>query len=390
VEETYGHTPSAKALAGDVYGVAYDADRAGRRALRLGCIGAGGVFQSKYLPALLRLRVLWEPVELVAVADPAREQVEKVRRLWPVRWYADHRQMLAREDLDAVLVLSADEGHAEQAAAALATGCPVLVEKPLARSLKDAEELCRLADDRGLPLMAVANKRWSPPYRQAKRLLDRGVVSDPALFAGKFTLGYDYVDLLESGTIHLFDLARYFLGDVGSVLCQGVRRRGDRRRPYPFDHAVVVLSFRSGALGVVHTSSDALSFQPWERVEVFGRKAWFHVEDQRTLTLYAEETGPAKTWEPVVPNTLCFDEEFGGYLGQLEHFLQVVRGEEPPLVTGWDGLRAYELVVACHLSMARGGPVSLPLASEDADRESLAWLHSHGWPGAMPPPGERG
>ena len=67
------------------------------------------------------------------------------------------------------------------------------------------------------------------------------------------------------------------------------------------------------------------------------------VEDQWELRLYDGEEGPAKSWRPAFPNTLLFDEEFGGFTGLVEHFLEVVRGVEKPLVTGRDGFRACEL-----------------------------------------------
>ena len=69
MEDTYGHTPVEKAFGQkDVYGIGFDEERARRRKLSLGIIGAGGVAQSKHWPAILRLRVLWEPVEVAAFA----------------------------------------------------------------------------------------------------------------------------------------------------------------------------------------------------------------------------------------------------------------------------------------------------------------------------------
>jgi predicted dehydrogenase len=78
----------------------------------------------------------------------------------------------------------------------------------------------------------------------------------------------------------------------------------------------------------------------------------------------------------VLANTLLFDEEFGGYLPQLEHFLQVVRGDEQPSVTPMDGYRAVELITATHLAMASGEAVPLPLDANQADAE-MALLRSH-------------
>jgi predicted dehydrogenase len=131
-----------------------------------------------------------------------------------------------------------------------------------------------------------------------------GPVQNPALYVGKFNLGYDYVDLLESGTIHIFDITRYLMGDVRTVRAVGVDKYGRNRRGYPLDNAVCQLEFASGAVGAIYTSASALSLKPWERVEVYGDHAWLTVEDQYKVILYDSEEGPAKSWTPIVPNTV--------------------------------------------------------------------------------------
>jgi len=375
-DDTYGHTPARKAFElMDVYGVSFDAERATRKKVRLLVIGMGGVAQSKYLPAISRLRTIWEPVEIVAFAEPREDQGKKVEQISGARWYRDYRKMLADEDAHGVLVLGPDKMHAEHTISILEAGLHVLVEKPICRSLAEAQKMCRLADEKDLTLMTVATKRYSAPYRRAKGLIANGPVSNPGLFAAKFNLGYDYVDLLESGTIHLFDLTRHFMGDVATVRAIGTNKYHRNRRNYPFDNMVACFEFESGAVGTLYSSSSALSFKPWERVEVYGDRAWLSVEDQYELVLHDCEEGPTKSWRPVIPNTLLFDEEFGGFMGLLENFLQVVRGLEKPLVTGWDGYRALELSVACHLSLSRREQVHIPLDPVPADREIASWLH---------------
>jgi predicted dehydrogenase len=205
-------------------------------------------------------------------------------------------------------------------------------------------------------------------------MLTDGPVLDPSLFVGKFNLGYDYVWLLESGTIHLFDLARFLMGPVVRLQAVGVNKYHRNRLGYPLENVAATLEFASGAVGSLTTSATALSFKPWERVEVYGNKRWLAVEDQLELILYDEEEGPAKHWRPAMPNTLFFDEEFGGYTGMIENFLQAVRGLAAPGATGWDGYHAYELNVATHLSIARRQPVELPLAAPAADAELADWL----------------
>ena len=154
-----------------------------------------------------------------------------------------------------------------------------------------------------IPVMTVANKRYSPPYRRAKQFVDQGPVNNPAMYAAKFNLGYDYVvHMLEAGTIHLFDLTRYFMGEVATLNAIGVNKYMRNKGQYPFD------------------------------------------------------------------------EEFVGFMGLVENFLQLIRHEEDPLVTGWDGYRAYELNLATLLSLRRQAPVSLPLDAAEADAERAEFV----------------
>jgi predicted dehydrogenase len=370
---TYGHTPVDRMFAaGDVYGIGFQPERAGRLPLRLGLIGVGGVAQSKWLPAVRRLQTLWDSVELVGIADPAEAQGRKVERLYGCRWYPDHGRLLADATPQAVLIASPDGFHGRHARDAIGHGVAALVEKPFCTSMVEAQQICRLAQENGTVLMAVANLRFAPPFRRAHRLVqDLEGFRSAGLMLGKMHLGYDYVDLLEDATVHLFDLARFFMGDVTTVEAHGLGRV-EGRHPYPFRQAAITLEFVSGSIAQLSTSSSALSLKPWLRVEVHGEGSWLAVDDVFELTLHDSETGPTKSWRPVLANTLLFDEEFGGYLPQLEHFLQVVRGEEVPSVSGTDGYKALELIAATHIAIANASAVSLPLEAERADLEWAA------------------
>ncbi len=102
----------------------------------------------------------------------------------------------------------------------------------------------------------------------------------PPCSAGKFNLGYDYVDLFEAGTIHLFDITRFLMGDVSTVSAVGVNKYHRNRWPYPVDNAMMTFEFASGAVGTLYTSAAAISLKPWERVEVYAEKKWLAVENQ--------------------------------------------------------------------------------------------------------------
>jgi predicted dehydrogenase len=352
----YGHTAYDTAvLAGDVYGIKPDPKRAGKRPLAIAVVGCGGVAQAKWLPAIRYLQTRSEPVTIAGLVDIDATTRDKVGALYAAPTYPALAALIATQRPDLVLVLTSDGAHVPVARAAIAAGVPVLVEKPLARSLAEARGLCRFAESRGVLLASVANKRFSPPYAMAQALVGEGrLKSPPTLFSGKFTLGYPSVDILEAGTIHLLDLALWFMGPVARVAALG--RFGLDGR---LESVVATVAFASGAIGSIVTSAVAMSFKPWERIEIVGRNAMLVVEDQLELTLHDEETGPSKTWRPAIPNTLMFDESFGGYSGLLENVLDAVRGLAALSATGRDGAAVVALVEAIQRSIAIDGSVTL-------------------------------
>lgn len=296
-----------------------------------------------------------EPVTLCSICDPDEAARTKAAALAGARVYASFKALAEQERPDVVFVLTSDASHAQIATEAVDLGVPVLVEKPLCRTLAEASALVRHARERGVLLASVANKRFSPPYQMAKALIDGGALkATPKIFTGKFTLGYPYVDLLEGGTVHLLDLMAWFMGPPTKLFARGLRDADGR-----LTSAVVSLSFASGAIGTLLTSADGLSFKPWERVEIFGRNAFLVVDDQIETALYDDENGPAKIWRPSVPNTLMFDEVFGGYAGTAENMLDAVRGLAPLEASGADGARAVGLIEAVGRSLATGADVEI-------------------------------
>ncbi|MBN9020681.1 MAG: Gfo/Idh/MocA family oxidoreductase [Rhizobiales bacterium] len=143
----FGHTGMEAAFGrGDVYAVAPDPLRAGKRPLRLAIAGAGGVAQAKWIPAIRRLQTMGEPVEIAGIADPRAEVAAKAARLAGATPHADVAAMLDAERPDLLLVLTADAAHVDVARSAIARGVPCLVEKPLAPGFDAARALVRAAE----------------------------------------------------------------------------------------------------------------------------------------------------------------------------------------------------------------------------------------------------
>lgn len=343
----------------DIYKVRYDKVIASQHPVRLGMIGVGGVAQAKHLPSLSRIKAMWEPVELVAVADPDEATGRKVAKQYGATWYADYRDMLEKEELDGVDITTPDQFHAAQVQDALEANLHVLVEKPITYDRWSAYRNCRLAEEKDRLLMTAFCKRYSEPYQRAKALIDQGVIGEPTMVAAKMCQAWAGVGLLERQHCHLFDLLRYLMGDVVGVHAFGVNKV--RRNEYEVDNIVVNLRFESGAIGSFYGNSTALSYKPWERVEVFGVYKWLAIEDQFRLTLYEGDEEPAKVWEPTMANTVLMDEEFGGYVGELSDFIAGIRGVATPKSSGWDGYRALEIADAIKCSIEQKREVELPL-----------------------------
>src|SRR3954447_26833937 len=138
------------------------------RTIRLGIVGCGEVGRHVHLPVLARVA----QVDVVAVADPdparlasAGEVVREAGR------YADADALMGDPGVEAVAVLVPPAAHRSVAAAVLAAGKPLFVEKPLAVTLDDADDLVTRGDRAGLPAMVGFNLRWLPALRRARDLV---------------------------------------------------------------------------------------------------------------------------------------------------------------------------------------------------------------------------
>ena len=119
----------------------------GIETLEIGIVGVGGVAQARHLPALIKM----EDVHVAAVCDMNEKLVKSVARRYSVAGcYSDFSEMLAKEKLDIVDITVSPRAHAPLSIQAMNAGCHVLVEKPIAESVGEADEVVKVANDKGL------------------------------------------------------------------------------------------------------------------------------------------------------------------------------------------------------------------------------------------------
>jgi predicted dehydrogenase len=340
--------------------------------VRLAVVGCGRIAQVAHLPALEKAT----GIQLVAVSDP----VENVRRAVARRHdvphaYADHSQVLADELVEAVLVAAPDRFHYSITAAALTAGKHVLVEKPIASTVAEAQQLVDLAEQTGLLLQVGAMKRHDAGVQYARRFvterlgevrsfnawyrigdLRAGIEATlfPRLYANVTAHQTEIAFkadrrryLLATHGAHIFDTVRYLVGDVASVIA--------RHRAHGQDQLwQVLLTTTSGAIGTVSLTVDVPG-EPNEGIEVFGSTGTIKLDIPFPFYRLASAVHAYASGEVIIPALTDGD----AYRRQAEAFARVIREGGRPTPDVYDGLAALKLIEATAAAVESGEAVTV-------------------------------
>jgi predicted dehydrogenase len=218
------------------------------RVLRAGVIGLGMMGRN-------HVRV-WDEVEgvdLVAVADPDQGAVDTAARGRRARGFVDSTAMLAEMELDLVSIVAPTSLHLPVTLAALAAGAHVLVEKPIAATREEAEQMIAAAADAGRLLSVGHIERFNPAIRELKRRLDAGelgrIFQISATRLGPFPARIRDVGVVVDLAPHDLDVFRYLLG------AEPVRLYAEAERRIHTDHEDLfngMLKFSNGAIGLLN------------------------------------------------------------------------------------------------------------------------------------------
>ena len=216
-------------------------------------------------------------VEMAAICGRNRARAQEMADKYEVaRVFTDYREMINQADLDAVVIATPDDQHYEMALAAIDAGLHVLCEKPLALNATDAKAMYERAEAKGVRHMTFYTWRWMPHYRAMYELIQAGAVGRIYHCQFNFLMGFGHNKeyqwrfdrrhangiLGDSGS-HMFDLARYLVGDIARVsasLSSNVRHEvapDGRPAELANDAALVLLQFENGAHGTVQLSAVA-------------------------------------------------------------------------------------------------------------------------------------
>lgn len=329
--------------------------------MKLGIIGIGRIGKIHLQNCISHFR----DVEVVAAMNPSQGGQDFARQLGVPFVTSDAHEVINYDGLEAVLVCSATDSHAEYVEAAARAGLAIFCEKPLDLSLDRVRDTLRLVNRLGSPLMLAFNQRFDPSFAEVKARVSAGEIGavrslhlisrDP----GPPPLTYIAKSggMLMDMTIHDFDMARYQMGEEvvevyakgSNVVSEAIREAGD------IDFASVMLTFQSGAVATIENCRET-AYGYDQRLEVFGSKGMIKVENPtKTMVTANAESGITGS------RNLDFfmDRYEQSYREELRAFIDAVRTHSPMPATGEDGLKAMQIASAAMQSVAENRAVSV-------------------------------
>ena len=329
--------------------------------LRVAVIGLG-VWGEKHVQALKTI----PEVELVAVCDSDQARLKSLSSRYGIpNIYSDFHELLRAERLDAVHVVTPEPAHRAPVVEAASMGIHVLVEKPIATSLGDADAMIAAAEKEQTILMVGHILRWDARYAMVKDYIERGSMgrissilarrsvsrSQAPIFLGRST------PVMQLG-IHDIDLILWYT----QAKVEQVYARSSRLLEFKYpDSMVCLIDFEDGSRAVVQNSfalPEAMPFFVGARMEILGQKSFTVVDASEQSLFISDERGyqmPDTTLVPVVRNELV-----GSLRQEIEYFAGcAIAGTQPTVIRPSESRRALEVALACERSLAEDRPVTL-------------------------------
>lgn len=328
--------------------------------VRLALVGAG-LIGHRHADAIRAA----EGVELAAVVDP-NPVGGSVARQHGTRSHVSLGELWrSGVHIDGVIVATPNQTHAELALACIAQELPVLVEKPLADTLTNAERIWQASESTGVPVLVGHHRRYNGVMEKARELVDAGslgritnVQSTTWLFKPEDYFEATWRRLSGAGPlsinlIHDVDALRYLCGEVASV--QAMASNAVRGFEVE-DSAAIVLRFSNGALGTMSVSDTTVAPLSWELTarenpaypatnescyQIGGTHGSLSLPG---LTLWTQ-SDERSWWHPISGTRLPVDSE-DPLIRQIKHFAEVIRGNALPRVTAADGVANQRVIQA--------------------------------------------
>jgi len=315
---------------------------------------------------------------LVALCDVNPERKVLAEEL-NIPFFTNYREMLTQADLEGVIDGTPNQFHAEVGMACAKHGIHVLTEKPIASTLEEGKQLVEAVKESGINLLVGHHRRYFPLIKRARDIVQSGelgqLIGVSMLWALMKPDSYFEVAWRSQkgggpvliNIIHEIDNLRFICGDVAEIHARANRliRTGEVE-----DTVAINFELASGALGTALVSDTAPS--PWSYELVSGENSDYFKTDQDCyrflgskaalsfphLEVWTHLHGREKGWwEPLMRRSESVP-YFSPFTAQLEHFCNVIRGQEEPVINAADGLMTLATTLAVLKSSEIGRSVN--------------------------------
>ena len=317
-----------------------------------------------------------ERANLVAVCDIRLDRAKQFGEKFNVPFFTDYHQMMLemKEKIDAVSILTPSGSHARNCVDLAPYGKHIIVEKPMALTLKDADTMIAACDTAGVKLFVVKQNRFNLPVTKLREAMDAGRF-------GKLVLGtvrvrwcrtqayYDQDSWrgtwAEDGGVfanqasHHVDLLEWMMGEVETVFAKSNTALVDIEVE---DTGVVLVKFANGALGVIEATTATRPSDLEGSISVLGENGsveigGFAVNKMNTWKFkqqLTEDTEILNKYSENPPSVYGF-----GHVRYIEHVVDCILNEKAALVDGLEGRRSLELITAIYESIETGKEVAM-------------------------------
>ena len=275
----------------------------------------------------------------------------------------DYKKIINDPEIDAVLICSSTDTHARFTQEAAAAGKNIFCEKPLDPNIETIQETLAVVKKAGVKFQIGFNRRFDHNFRAVKDAVVNGRIGEPHIIRitsrDPAPPNPEYVKvsggIFMDMTIHDFDMARYLSGsEVDEVYVQGavlvdpeIGKAGD------IDTAVITLKFKSGAIGVIDNSRQAV-YGYDQRAEVFGSKGAVETSNDRPSTAVVKTADGIESDKPLY---FFLERYMASFTQEMKEFFEAVREDGETPVGGLDALRPVQIAKAAGESLKSGSPV---------------------------------
>ena len=329
--------------------------------INISIIGAG-IMGAKHA----RIYSEMDGANLTAIVDLNQEKAKTLAEECGVKQvYSDYHRLLQVKEIDAVHIATPDYLHKEPVIDALKAGKHVLVEKPLATTIEDAENIVRISRDTGCHVMVNYTHRWAAPYAKAKQIIQAGDIGGAVMvYARKDDTLWAATEMMDWTantspasylSTHDIDLVLWFLEtDVESVYALGVRKVLQKKKIDTEDAIQALLRFKNGAIGTFESCWVLPNSMPTVTdsfIEIIGEKGTIHIDRIHEGLKVATEDGyhfPRLSLESEVDGRMR-----GGITLCLEYFIDSLLNGRKPQPDAEVGLKIVKISNAIGLSIER-------------------------------------